>query len=586
MKKLWNFLKSTKWISRILLILWLLLSLSSINSFEMIVSYFCFLLLPAIIIELCSNPVAKSSDSKFFVLLVGTRITSRVLFVLWVFFSIACAGTVVSNYFFTFPIVGIFFLLPAFIIEYKKNPVLQKNQETNKQAQNNTVNNKIDRNKSNSPKSKQTINSVVIDCHIKEACETDEKKFTPPPREEQDHPPALNLAAMFKHYFPDREFKCECPSCLLKSAEEILHEAVTLRNEVKAGHIPSNILSCQPYIKFLVSVDKYSKILLYYLMTESIKYELNGNLIIIDLTCINLSKYNFIANCANKIKASSNLNPSDIEFFDNFPNTSNPILTRACSLTTIMNNIPHFGLTSAERKTWIDIIKKADELSLEFYRRKDLFKRQFEKKCEQLYSEAVSNNYKMNANVNEQILFLFIRTIFPDAIYQYRTPWLTPLSIDIYIPEKKLAIEYQGKQHYEAVSYFGGEESLVKQQERDARKKKLCRENNIILLEWPYTLTITPENIENFLVKQGIKKQIPTFHQAIDIPETMLLTQNKTPEPHKKTIIQQLDDNHNVIAEYISIGEASTAVGISASSIYKALRGERKHAGGYKWKRV
>ena len=60
------------------------------------------------------------------------------------------------------------------------------------------------------------------------------------------------------------------------------------------------------------------------------------------------------------------------------------------------------------------------------------------------------------------------------------------LELDGYNEELKIAFEYQGLQHYEAVEYFGGEESMLAQQKRDNLKKELCEKNNIILIEIPY----------------------------------------------------------------------------------------------------
>lgn len=48
-------------------------------------------------------------------------------------------------------------------------------------------------------------------------------------------------------------------------------------------------------------------------------------------------------------------------------------------------------------------------------------------------------------------------------------------------------IEYDGEQHFESVEFFGGEEKLKLQQERDERKNKWCKDNNISLIRIPYT---------------------------------------------------------------------------------------------------
>ena len=47
-------------------------------------------------------------------------------------------------------------------------------------------------------------------------------------------------------------------------------------------------------------------------------------------------------------------------------------------------------------------------------------------------------------------------------------------------------IEYQGVQHYEPKSKFGGLPGLRKQQANDMRKREYCRNHNITLIAIPY----------------------------------------------------------------------------------------------------
>jgi len=60
-------------------------------------------------------------------------------------------------------------------------------------------------------------------------------------------------------------------------------------------------------------------------------------------------------------------------------------------------------------------------------------------------------------------------------------------------------IEFQGKQHYEPIEYFGGEEKFKKQQEYDQKKRDYCKKNHLTLIEIPYTMP--PEQIKNLLLK-------------------------------------------------------------------------------------
>lgn len=50
-----------------------------------------------------------------------------------------------------------------------------------------------------------------------------------------------------------------------------------------------------------------------------------------------------------------------------------------------------------------------------------------------------------------------------------------------------LAVEFQGKQHYEAVEYFGGQEKFLLTQEYDDIKKEYCLKKGIVLECIPYT---------------------------------------------------------------------------------------------------
>ena len=63
----------------------------------------------------------------------------------------------------------------------------------------------------------------------------------------------------------------------------------------------------------------------------------------------------------------------------------------------------------------------------------------------------------------------------------------TLLRFDFYIDSLKVAIEFNGKQHYEEIPFFNS--SLEEYVERDIRKKKYCLENNIELIVIPYFYT-------------------------------------------------------------------------------------------------
>jgi hypothetical protein len=81
--------------------------------------------------------------------------------------------------------------------------------------------------------------------------------------------------------------------------------------------------------------------------------------------------------------------------------------------------------------------------------------------------------------IQEAILFLKMQSAFPDdeVISHGKPAWLGEQHLDIWIPSRQIAIEYNGEQHYEAIDFFGGYEGLRKQHELDSRKAVLCDKN-------------------------------------------------------------------------------------------------------------
>ena len=102
-------------------------------------------------------------------------------------------------------------------------------------------------------------------------------------------------------------------------------------------------------------------------------------------------------------------------------------------------------------------------------------------------------------NLREAKLFNLVKAYYKDALYQYNDDWLDPLSFDIFIPSLKIAIEFQGDQHERPVKYFGGKQAFEKIKENDAKKRQICIENNIKLIEWPYSLEITEANLKSLI---------------------------------------------------------------------------------------
>ena len=84
----------------------------------------------------------------------------------------------------------------------------------------------------------------------------------------------------------------------------------------------------------------------------------------------------------------------------------------------------------------------------------------------------------------EELLYLLLERIYKgkELKRQVRPPWLKGLELDIWIPELSIAFEYQGKQHFQPIAHWGGDEALMKIKERDKTKRELCQEKGIKLI--------------------------------------------------------------------------------------------------------
>jgi hypothetical protein len=91
--------------------------------------------------------------------------------------------------------------------------------------------------------------------------------------------------------------------------------------------------------------------------------------------------------------------------------------------------------------------------------------------CKESKGETEIREYLIEHNLN------FIRQhMFNNCKHKRKLPF------DFYIPYYNICIEFNGRQHYESIEYFGGKEVLFEQRIKDEIKLKYCEFNNIPLL--------------------------------------------------------------------------------------------------------
>lgn len=225
-----------------------------------------------------------------------------------------------------------------------------------------------------------------------------------------------------------------------------------------------------------------------------------------------------------------------------------------------------------------------------------------------VYSQAIKNYGKMNYG-SEYRLYNFVKYIYPDAIFQYRSDWLEQQSLDIFIPSIKCGIEYQGLQHYKPVEYFGGDEKLKQQQDMDYVKKVKCTENGVKLFEWPYNRWITETEvlkqaciwypgdyswITHEYLLNSMKSMCPR-----SVEEFLSSIQTRKSKKKKRTKVRENDINHissykirkydlsgEYIKDYSSLTEAAKEHKITPITLSKACNGKQKTASGFQWRKV
>lgn len=173
---------------------------------------------------------------------------------------------------------------------------------------------------------------------------------------------------------------------------------------------------------------------------------------------------------------------------------------------------------------------------------------------------------------SEYEMYSLLKMFYPDTMFQYRSEWLGRQSLDAYVPSIKVGFEYQGRQHYESVDFFGGQETYEHQVKNDALKKKKCKQNGVLLVEWVYTEPIYSSVLRDKLSKINIslsEKPVNLFDPqntedaTVDIKDIEALNIDRSMDPKEL---------FNKSLEMRNIGAMNESLKILARKNPKALK--------------
>lgn len=116
---------------------------------------------------------------------------------------------------------------------------------------------------------------------------------------------------------------------------------------------------------------------------------------------------------------------------------------------------------------------------------------------------------KCSSGKSQKQLYDIVKKIFPDYCifydfmgFEWLGYWKNRQEIDIFISELKVAIEYDGRQHFESIDFWGGKKAFEKTKNLDEQKNRRISthpEDVKTFIRIPYWEKITEENVKRIL---------------------------------------------------------------------------------------
>jgi protein-arginine kinase activator protein McsA len=134
-------------------------------------------------------------------------------------------------------------------------------------------------------------------------------------------------------------------------------------------------------------------------------------------------------------------------------------------------------------------------------------------RCDHEFEQAPRNHTSMKSGCHrcaalrsERMAVEMLEDVTGSKFRKVRPLWLEGLELDAYNEDLKLALEYQGEQHYRHVWWFHRTEAeFHEQQERDRCKRALCQINDVRLIEVPFQFNYKcPDEMREFIAIAAI----------------------------------------------------------------------------------
>ena len=127
-------------------------------------------------------------------------------------------------------------------------------------------------------------------------------------------------------------------------------------------------------------------------------------------------------------------------------------------------------------------------------------------------------------NLTEKEVLEALHTKYKNVIYQYKPSFLhgktSAQSIDFFLPDYNIGIEYHGRQHFIPIPKFGGVKGFEKTKERDYRKYQKCQENGLTI----YYLTFEKCDTSNYFSE--VYTNLDELYNNIEQKNILPLNQN------------------------------------------------------------